>query len=437
MKSKKKIIRIGIAGTLVLGAFVVWFYGHRDLNEWAEKLEGIRKEAKTAGIGFTLASETRGSAVLQENVEGFLGAFQLAAGEAEEAGGPVGLVQNEGIDELRASLSPYDAAIDAWMMASTFEQIDRRPRRDSWGEPDLSIAARFAGTLLLSDARVARSDGDFETWASRLGAVLNLSKLLRGFPEGSKQLSSAALMDLLSDEIGAALVQNGASAAISSWPAQNLSTEIGTEAFEYFVEVEAARGAFYLMLLESGTWISALKGSKIASGNGFPVHPNAAEANEAVWLSVHIKVLEAVKANRNEWAGLIDALPDTHELGSQAGKNAGVLVRAFSVQFAEVAGLWAEQEAKRRLVIVASKAFRYRIEFGRYPSSLPDLGTASIDPYSSKPFGYSSLGVGFQVYSVGADRLDSGGVSNDGLGKSSNSDDLGFRISDRPEDSRS
>lgn len=413
---------------------MVWYYGQSDLNEWAEKLEGIKKEAKADGISLgQFTTDPKAVPPARENV---IGAFSDAILAVSSAGGQFEPLQNDGIDALRASLEPYREAIDAWTQASTFEVIAKSPRSDGSIVAISETDARFAATLLLADAKVARADGDFDTWSSRLVAVYDLSRHVRAIPISRMQSSSASMRDHLGQEISAALVENGSTPTVAKWPVANMSAEITTGELEYFVKIEAWRGKWIVASHENGSWIERFASSR-KSDVKYPFHPHAAEANEAVWLTFHMLSLAAVRENQDNWSALIDSLREPNEFLADVGKSAGAIARGFATDFRISASVWAEQETYRRLLIVAAYAFQYRLAYGQYPALLRDLGTASIDPYSDEPFGYSSLGVGFHVYSIGADRIDSGGVRKDGLSKSSNSDDLGFRMSGWPAESSS
>ena len=434
MKSKKRIIRIGIAGTLVLGSLVAWYYGHSDLNEWAEMLEGIKKEAAASGI---LLGEfkTDSKAVPPPN-KNVIGAMSDARLAVSSAGGVFKPFQNGGADALRTSLEPYREAIDAWMETSKYEVIARSPSSDGSIVSIAETDVLFAATLLLADARVARADGAFDTWSERLIAVYDLSRHARAIPVGAMQSASVKMRALLGQEISTALVEKGSSAAAANWPAVNLSDEITTGELEHFIKIEAGRGQRIIPSHESGSWIKRIAKSR-NSDVKYPFHPHAYEANEAVWLTFHIMALAAVRESQGDWPAVMDSLSEPNLFLADVARNAGSIARRYAADFRINATAWAVQETERRLLLVAADTLQYRLAHGQYPAELRDLGAASIDPYSHKPFGYTSLGAGFHVYSVGADRIDSGGVRKDGLSKASNSDDLGFRMSGPPVESSS
>jgi hypothetical protein len=78
-----------------------------------------------------------------------------------------------------------------------------------------------------------------------------------------------------------------------------------------------------------------------------------------------------------------------------------------------------ERLADRRIARTAIAVIRQRLQIGHLPTTLPNLGTDSIDPFTGKPFKYV-LGTspnplvsgGFKIYSVGGDLVDNGGIEN-------------------------
>jgi len=96
----------------------------------------------------------------------------------------------------------------------------------------------------------------------------------------------------------------------------------------------------------------------------------------------------------------------------------------FLSVFANSGDAYIRALAKRRMMAVSIAALKIWKSTGTPPSSLPDLGSDSIDPFSSRPLGYKHSKSGFKVYSVDADLADDGGLTRqeDKSGKSKTHD---------------
>lgn len=88
--------------------------------------------------------------------------------------------------------------------------------------------------------------------------------------------------------------------------------------------------------------------------------------------------------------------------------------------------LWTDRIAVRRMATLCVNLADLKIKHGAFPSTLPDLGKNSIDPYSGRLFHYRLRGAGFLLYSVGQDRVDDNGKT--GYVSSSSNRDVPFDL---------
>ena len=88
-------------------------------------------------------------------------------------------------------------------------------------------------------------------------------------------------------------------------------------------------------------------------------------------------------------------------------------------------------QARLRAAVLAIAAERHRRRLGAWPDRIdslvpPDLKQAGIDPYDGRPFLLKRLPDGIVIYSVGANRIDDGGM----VGQTGATPDIGFRLWD-------
>lgn len=67
-------------------------------------------------------------------------------------------------------------------------------------------------------------------------------------------------------------------------------------------------------------------------------------------------------------------------------------------------------DSQRNLLMASASIFRYRIASGKYPVSLSVVDAPGQDPLSNRPYHYKVLTHGFQLWGVGRNRKDDGGV---------------------------
>ncbi|HTQ11319.1 MAG TPA: hypothetical protein VMI31_14735 [Fimbriimonadaceae bacterium] len=96
--------------------------------------------------------------------------------------------------------------------------------------------------------------------------------------------------------------------------------------------------------------------------------------------------------------------------------------------FSESGTAYARAIARRRMMLVSIAALNAWKTQGSPPMSLPSLGKASMDPFSSKPLGYRRTRTGFRVYSVDADGVDDGGLIRREDLSGSRTHDIAFRF---------
>jgi hypothetical protein len=72
---------------------------------------------------------------------------------------------------------------------------------------------------------------------------------------------------------------------------------------------------------------------------------------------------------------------------------------------------WSKQLATRRVFIAAVNVLLSRAKSGVLPSTLPNSGEDTVDPYTGRPLIYRPTSDAFSVYSVGPNRRDDNGIS--------------------------
>ncbi|MBW7904920.1 MAG: hypothetical protein LC135_09970 [Phycisphaerae bacterium] len=100
------------------------------------------------------------------------------------------------------------------------------------------------------------------------------------------------------------------------------------------------------------------------------------------------------------------------------------LLATLLPSMARAGQLATQAEAQRRATGLVAMIKAYRQQHGTYPPSLDAIGSyMTVDPFTGRPFAYSSDGGEFSLYSAGLDGVDNGGADWD---RSQQSGDLRF-----------
>ncbi len=98
----------------------------------------------------------------------------------------------------------------------------------------------------------------------------------------------------------------------------------------------------------------------------------------------------------------------------------GTLAGIFYPVFAQAGQAMTRLEAQRRISKAALDIWDLKAKAGVFPKAF----TASVDPFTDKPLVYKKAGDRFQLYSVGANKTDDGGMAKPGKPRT---DDVEFR----------
>lgn len=116
-------------------------------------------------------------------------------------------------------------------------------------------------------------------------------------------------------------------------------------------------------------------------------------------------VFESMPKDPNDWQGFKAAFDKgADEIGARYPANQ-LLQNPFP-KYARQCELWAVVLATHRLAVVSSELLKYRLEHKSLPSTLPDLGDSTIDPFTGEEFLYKKAGSGFVLTSLGRDGVD-------------------------------
>lgn len=116
----------------------------------------------------------------------------------------------------------------------------------------------------------------------------------------------------------------------------------------------------------------------------------------------------AINPGPDSW---VDWLEERREVvTSGPGVHARFLRRVLP-SFRFVGPLQNRALATQRVTVALIRAFRFRLGKDRWPTDMNELGPGLDDPFSNTSLRMLSEGVSFRVYSVGANRIDDGGIT--------------------------
>lgn len=127
-------------------------------------------------------------------------------------------------------------------------------------------------------------------------------------------------------------------------------------------------------------------------------------------LRVYREMFRNLPDNPEDWQGAVSAMQkvDTEVQNDKSFGNSinQILFPVFTESPVAIARIL----ASRRMTAMAIQLERTHATRGAFPTSLPDLGKTSIDPFSGEPFRYRrDKEGGYILYSVGRDGKDNGG----------------------------
>lgn len=150
------------------------------------------------------------------------------------------------------------------------------------------------------------------------------------------------------------------------------------------------------------------------------------ESNQATCLETLTEIVEAMKLPEPEHAPVFARVDAMAKDWRQP-----ILFRLLVPAMSKLHEAHLRNQARLRAGVLAIAAERHRRRLGTWPEKIdylipPDLKQAGIDPYDGKPLRLLKLPDGIVIYSVGANRIDDGGM----VGQTGVTPDIGFRLWD-------
>jgi hypothetical protein len=300
--------------------------------------------------------------------------------------------------------------------------------------PEL-VGIRHAGVLLVADAKLAESEGDFARAAADLAAVLGIA---RHASEGGtliNQLVAAAQRTRFARETVALLERSGErmpadalrrlADAIAAVPPSAFRADLAVERmfFEDLIQRSFSDDGngdgtlLYRAEWELGPLMNAVEPTSAESALFAMLSPAAwlSAPRRAETLEQHQRWIEAFDAEsaRPGWdRGTIDA---RFEVEVRQGPSANAFLALM------MPAIWGVKEVLREVktdvdaAAIATALARFRVERGVWPTSLEELvptylATLPIDRETDLPLRYAVTDAGPKVWSTGVDGIDDGGV---------------------------
>jgi hypothetical protein len=132
------------------------------------------------------------------------------------------------------------------------------------------------------------------------------------------------------------------------------------------------------------------------------------EETERKFVKRYRGLFESLPASQDDTEAIRVVLFDLEETITSDNSPSGRLNHLLWPDLKDFALDWKRSLVRRRHLQTVVRLLREKLENGALPSTLPDYGEISIDPFSTKPLRYERMQSGFVLYSVGPDGVDNG-----------------------------
>jgi hypothetical protein len=173
---------------------------------------------------------------------------------------------------------------------------------------------------------------------------------------------------------------------------------------------EVVLGRMSIQKIRTTNDLSALSGDT-PKGRGFDLPAAIRKAFEAKFLAAWRQVFATMPTDPNDWHGTYESLKKVEAAIEADHSPTNALNLILFPVFDAVPQAVAKQIANRRITAVSIRLMKIRIQTGRFPTTLPNLGELSVDPFDGKQLRYKQDGAGFRIYSVDSDLIDNGGTT--------------------------
>ncbi|HXH59781.1 MAG TPA: hypothetical protein VNI20_00330 [Fimbriimonadaceae bacterium] len=384
---KRKFLLIAVIGTLLLGSVTVMYSATGDSCSDAANLQAERKEARRVGLPTTM----------DEVVVGSIDDSRNAAPLIVEA----------------ASLLESEPAI----ALDKLTQASRMPSCDfDWKKaqkPDFWKHIRFQDCIhaLLASATKKFEGGDSGGGRRTLLVAHNLINLVSTYPTQEALKQSVLAERALYGRMGGLMVENPKDMlllpAVQAETITPRSTKVILNALRDFVAAGNESGRS-----KSAGPVQAF--ATMFNKRTYPLDPWGPASVEATHLAGARDLMQALDED-SDWIRVRSTIDKFADKWMADKRQSAYTLRQAAPSLQVLARLLAENEAARRVLFVAAAAFRYKADNQQFPKESPVIGTTSSDPFTSEPLHYQQVGLGFEVHSVGADGLDSGGSVREGM----------------------